>query len=359
MTHDTFRRLPKIDLHRHLEGSLRLDTLWEFHQRQNQGVHASREALEAAYTIAPGERPGFTPFLAKFTAIMFKFGGLNELERVGREAMEDAANDGIVHLELRFSPAGFARRTLLNWNDPPRPQIDPSRVVDATAALVSGAQSEAAKRRISVAFIVTLGRHFGVEVNRPAAELLKDSISKHLHGLDLAGDEAHPAADYAPHFHEWTAAGRGSTVHAGEDPRGSNGAKNIREAIEELKADRIGHGIRAIDDPTLVADLRSRGTVLEVCPTSNLQTHAAADYASHPIKTILQENVRVTINSDDPTVSRLTLSDEFYAAHHHCGLSREELITCLQTAADAAYVSDERKKELREQIARAWDVASK
>ena len=354
MNHGELRRLPKIDLHRHLEGALRLDTLWEFHQRQQQGVHASREALVSAYTVAPGERPGFTPFLAKFTSIMFKFGGLNELERVGREAVEDAANDGVIHLELRFSPVGFARRIWLNWNDAPRPQIDPKLVVDATAALVSGAQTEAAKRKMSVAFIVTLGRHFGPEINRPAAELLKDGVSQHLAGLDLAGDEAHPAAEYAAHFAEWTAAGRGATVHAGEDPRGDNGAKNIREAVDDLNADRIGHGIRAVDDPALISELRKQGTVLEVCPTSNLQTQAAKEYATHPLKQLLLENVRVTINSDDPTVSQLTLTDEFHAAHHRIGLSKAQLLACLQTAADAAYVSDLRKKDLRDLLTHAW-----
>src|SRR5579862_3050799 len=102
-----FRLLPKIDLHRHLEGSLRPETLWEFHQRQRQTVYASFEALRSACTIVRGERPGFAPFLARFSALYFKYGGLKELERLSGEAVAAAANDGVIHLELRFNPVFF------------------------------------------------------------------------------------------------------------------------------------------------------------------------------------------------------------------------------------------------------------
>jgi adenosine deaminase len=349
-----YRRLPKIDLHRHLEGALRLDTLWEFHQKQNQGLHASREDLQHAYTLAPGEIPGFAPFLGKFTALFFKFGGLQEIERVGREAVEDAANDGIIHLELRFSPVGFARRTLLSWNDPPQTNIDQQLVVDAAAALIQGATSEAARHNMSVSFIVTLGRHFGLDINRPAADLLAHSVAKDLVGLDLAGDEAVSASEYIPHFCQWAGSGRGATVHAGEDPRGDRGPANIREAIHHLRADRIGHGIRAVEDASLLDDLKKRKTVLEVCITSNLQTQAAPSYASHPIRKLIDAGVRTTINSDDPVLSGITLSDEFAVARNQCGLSHDDLLKCSLIAAEAAYVPMERKFRLRDAIVEAW-----
>lgn len=346
-----YRLLPKIDLHRHLEGALRLETLWEFHSREHQTLHGSEAALCAAYTVPPNSAPGLARFLARFDAPRFTFGGAREIERVAAEAVADAALDGVVHLELRFSPVFFARR----FRDAPR-DLPPALVEDAAEAMVESAQTEAARRGIGISFIVTLGRHFGAAVNRPAAELLARPVAKHLAALDLAGDESHSAREFIPFFESWKAAGKGLTIHAGEDNR-IPGAANVAEALD-LGATRIGHGVRSILDPGLVARLVREQAVLELCPTSNVQTQACASYQTHPLKKLLSLGVRTTVNTDDPTISQTTLSEEYRYAVEACGLTQSELRECNLNAANAAFLNPEEKAKLVRRLDESWPSAA-
>lgn len=340
-----FRALPKLDLHRHLEGSLRPETLWRFHEAQKQSLHASYDSFRAATTIAPGATPGFRAFLACFNGLRFRYGGTEEIEQIAAEAVADAADDGVVHLELRFSPVFCAWRML----PPPPPGVFaplPDAKVAATAAeaVVRGARREAHARGITVAFIVTLGRFAGLDVNRPAADLLTDRVGADLAALDLAGDEAFPAREFAPFFKRWKDAGKGITIHAGEDASGA-GAENVLEAVEVLGADRIGHGVRAIEDHRVVAMLVRNKIALELCPTSNVQTAAVPSLRVHPLKKFLDAEVCATINSDDPAISRITLSGECSAAME-CGLSEDEVIECQLNALQCAYIDDRRRAQI-------------
>lgn len=329
--------MPKLDLHRHLEGSMRFETLWEFHQKQQQTFHASYGSFVAACSVAPGATPGFRNFLACFNGLRFKYGGTEELERIAAEAVADAANDAVTHLELRFSPVFAAWR----MQAPPPPGVyaalqNPRDAAIASEAIVRGARRESRARGISLSFIVTLGRFASLDINRAAVDLLTDRVGDDLAALDLAGDEAFPAAAFAPFFKRWKDAGKKITVHAGEDATGP-GAQNIREAIEVLGADRIGHGVRAIDDATLIDSLARNKIALEMCPTSNEQTQAVRSLKEHPLKKLLEAGVRVTINSDDPEISRMKLSDDYRNAVEQCGLSLEQLKTCIENARLAAF----------------------
>jgi len=340
-----FRALPKIDLHRHLEGSLRPETLWRFHQQQKQSAHANYDAFVAATTIAPGATPGFRAFLACFNGLRFRYGGTEEIEQIAAEAVADAADDGVVHLELRFSPVFCAWRML----PPPPPGVfaplpDAKSAATAAEAVVRGARREAASRGVSVAFIVTLGRFAGLDVNRPAVDLLTDAVGNDLAAPHLTGDEAFPAREFTPFFKRWKDAGKGVTIHAGEDAAGL-GADNVREAVEVLGADRIGHGVRAIEDPALVEMLVRNKIALELCPTSNVQTGAVPSLCEHPLKKFLDADVCATINSDDPAISRVTLSGECSAAME-CGLSEDEVVLCQLSALTCAYIDDLRASEI-------------
>ncbi|MGD0091929.1 MAG: adenosine deaminase family protein [Planctomycetota bacterium] len=363
------RALPKVDLHRHLEGSLRLETLWEFHCRNGQRLHASFEALKAACTIPRGVRPGFQGFMARFPGLRFRFGGVEALERLAAEAVSDAAADGVVHLELRFSPVFCAlrvrgpaatkpqRRARARTGSPGgRPsdlKVTPEEAELAAAAVVRGARREALRRGISVGFIVTLKRDLGIAANEPQARLLERPVGRELAGLDLAGDEAFPAADFAPYFREWKAAGRGLTIHAGEDPGGA-GADNVRHAVFELGADRIGHGVRAHQDKELLGLLARKGTALELCPTSNVQTRACRSFRAHPLKALLAAGAAATINTDDPAVSQTTLSRECLLAATRCGLSLGELRACTLQAACSAFLGPAAKAALARRITAGW-----
>lgn len=345
------RALPKIELHRHLEGSLRAETLWEFFQYNEAPKYDLFDAFKAACSIEKGSAPGFPAFLEKFNALRFCYGSLDNIERVAAEAVEDAAADGIIYLELRFSPVFFARRLLPSAEaDAP---IAIEQAEEAADAVMAGARGAASKLGIRVEFIATCARNFGVKVNQPTLDLLHRPIGISFCGLDLAGDEAYPAAAFLPSFREWKAAGKHITIHAGEDPHGA-GAANVAEAFERLCAYRIGHGVRAIEDPLIVKRLALSGVTLEICPTSNLQTGAAKSIATHPLKKLLDARVHVTINTDDPAICGTTLSAEFLLAATGLQMSFGELKRCTLNAARAAFLPESEQLELAARIESAW-----
>lgn len=357
------RALPKVDLHRHLEGSLRLETLWEFHRRNRQRLYAGRAELQAACTIPRGARPGFQNFLRRFLSLRFKFGGSAALEHLAAEAVADAAADGVVHLELRFSPTFFAlrmrpassaRRAVSCAPElSPRWGVTTAEAEEAAAAIVRGARREAQACGISVVFLLSLARHLGPGVNEPQARLLHRPVGHEFAGLDLAGDEAFAAEAFAAFFREWKAAGRGITIHAGEDPHGP-GAENVRQAVAALGADRIGHGVLAHQDNQVLALLARRRTAVEVCLTSNVQTGAARGLRAHPLKRLLAAGIPATLNTDDPAISRTTLSRELFLAITRCGLSFSQLRTCAFNAAHAAFLPPAAKAALVRRIRNGW-----
>jgi len=346
-----FSILPKIDLHRHLEGALRPETLWEFHEAQGQCLHRSLDDLRRAVVVPAGMRPGFLGFLSRFGALRFRYGGLPEIERLGREAVEDAALDGVVHLELRFSPVFLARAMHDRLEgDPFTTPAPPDEEVEAAAeALVRGAREEANRRDVSFAFILCLNRAGIRAVNEPAAKLLRRPVGKHLVAVDVAGDESLPIGDLTSTLAEWREAGKAVTLHAGEDPRG-DGAERVREAVMIHGATRIGHGVRAIEDTDIVDLLRERGVVLETCLTSNVQTGAAPSYEEHPIKRLLASGVKATLNSDDPVISGIKLSDDYRWAVERTGLSMEELQQAVLNAVDGAFLSETAREQLRNRL---------
>jgi len=358
-----FRALPKVDLHRHLEGSLRLETLWEFHCRNRQSLHASFDALRKALTVPRQSRPGFQGFLARFAGLRFRFGGVAALERVAAEAVADAAADGVIHLELRFSPGFWA----LRMRSPPgdrsrgiggsertaRRSVTTAEAEEAAEAVVRGARREAARQGIGVGFILTLKRDLGIVANEPQARLLNRPVGREFAGLDLAGDEAFPASQFVDYCREWKAAGRGLTLHAGEDPHGA-GAENVRRAVVELKADRIGHGVQARQDKDLLVLLAGRKIALELCLTSNVQTRACRGFRDHPLRMMLAAGVAATINTDDPAICQSTLSHEYLQAAACCGLSFGQLLACTLNAARSAFLASAAKAALIRRIRGGW-----
>ena len=165
----------------------------------------------------------------------------------------------------------------------------------------------------------------------------------------MAGDELlHAPADFAPAFRIADNAGLACTVHAGEVA----GAKSVRDAIAALPVSRIGHGVRSIEDPALVAELARRGTVLEVCPGSNIALGLYPDAVSHPLRRLLDAGCRVTLNSDDPAFFATSIGSEYALASSQMGLSSSELLAITRTAIDAAFVDTETRRALLARIER-------
>ncbi|MCZ7647626.1 MAG: adenosine deaminase family protein [Planctomycetota bacterium] len=351
----TLRALPKVELHRHLEGALRIETLWEFHEAAGARVHASREALRRALVVDAAAPPDFRAYLARFAALRFRYGGPEALERIGREAVADAAGEGVAHLELRLAPLFWAARLreqppVANLAQLPLPPLEDLEL--ACEALARGADAEAARRGLSLAFILCLNRQLAPEANVLQADLLGRPAGAAFAAVDVCGDEAVPLEAVGAALARGLRA-RPATLHAGEDPA-ARGAANVREAVERFGARRIGHGVRAVEDPAVLELLRAKTATLEVCPTSNIQTAAAPSFEAHPLRALVEAGVRVTLNTDNPTLSAVTLTDEYLRAHERCGLTRAQLREVAVASAEAAFLPDAPRRVLVARVAAAW-----
>ncbi len=333
----TFFNLPKIDLHRHLEGSLRLSTLAEI--AHEHGVDLPSLSLEELrpYVQVVDDPPDFLSFLAKFKLLRRFYSSREAVERVAYEAVADAAADNVRYMELRFSPVALALNQGFDFED----------VVDWVILAVNRAQQE---HNIQVRLLVLTNRHEPQYAAR-LAEIAIDRKDSGIVGLDLAGDEINfPQLEpFEATFKKAKQAGLHITVHAAE----AGPAANVREAIEKLGAERIGHGLR-IRENIAVMDMVIREQIpLEMCPTSNLQTGAIPRLSQHPMFPFYQLGIPVTINTDDPSISNTTLTDEFLVAAGGAGVPFKALCDMVINAANAAFLPEPEKQRLVEWFSRA------
>lgn len=326
------RCLPKIELHRHLGGAIRYETLVEL-----AGPLRPRD-----HHFARGEPRGWTRFFRKFAPLSRVFFTPPILHRIAREAVEDAAGEGIVYLELRFSPTLFARRA----------GLDP---VEAAGAVVESARREARLRGIEVRFLSSLVREAGRRENDPNLRAALE-MRPWFVGVDVAGDERTDGdlSHLGPLLRRAKRAGLGLTVHAGE----TGAIRNVRDAIERWGADRIGHGFLASRDSRAMRLAARRGVPFEVCLTSNRDTGICRAFPRHPIRTFLRSGVPVTLNTDDPAVSATNLVRELEWARRIAVLSVRDLVRMQRTALEHAFLPEEEKRRIRRRLARTAEANS-
>ncbi len=334
--------LPLIDLHRHLDGSLRLETILDLARQHRVALPADDlEGLRPHVQVVE-PAPDLMAFIAKLGWMTAVLADLDACRRVARECVEDAAAEGLDAVELRFSPSFMA--------EPHR--LDPAAVV---AAVVEGVEEGRRLTGLPVGLIGILSRTYGPESCALELEALLTRVDDLL-ALDLAGDEAgQPAARFVEHFRRAREAGLRITVHAGE----ADGPRSVRDAIELLGAERIGHGIRAVQDPALMDRLAGSRIGLEVCPTSNLHTSTVASYEAHPLRRLVEAGLSVTINTDDPGISAIDLVHELERAAPACGLDAAQLRSVQAEALRQSFLDREIKHQLRRRAAlRAGSAAS-
>jgi adenosine deaminase len=324
--------LPKVDLHRHLEGSLRLQTLAEI--AKEHGIDLPSYDIEylRPFVTVTDDEPDFHRFLEKFRLLRRFYPTREAVERVAYEAVADAADDNIKYLELRFNPIAQARVQGFPLNE--------------VTAWVCGAVSQAQEAHdIRANLIVQIGRDERLETAWDVARIAVAHRDRGVVGLDLAGDEVrYPARDFADVFRWARSEGMYITVHAGE----AAGAHNVRDAIELLGAHRIGHGIRTIENSQVVRLVRDRAITLEVCPTSNLQTGVVMRAGQHPLRDMLALGLRATLNTDDPSVSDTTLTDEYVVAVLAMGLTLEDVKRSVVMSAEGSFLPPEERARLVE-----------
>lgn len=324
-----YHALPKVELHRHLEGSLRLETLGEI-ARDNALDFQGIEELAPLVQIAQSDPHTSKNFLSKFEVLRNFFRSPEIIKRITQEAIADAAGDNIRYLELRFTPAALGKINGFQFGE----------ILDLVIEGVAAAQEE---HQIMTRLLVSINRHESLEMAERAAREAVDRLDAGIVGIDLAGNEVQsPTPLIEPIFREARESGLRTTIHAGE----WGPAENVAWAIETLKADRIGHGVRVIEDSRVVAVARELGTTFEVCLTSNYQSGVVADLEQHPIRRMNEEGLNTTINTDDPGISQITLGDEYSLVCERSGLSLATLQDRVRAAAQAAFLPDGERDSL-------------
>jgi len=327
--------LPLCELHRHLDGSIRLQTILELADRHGIVLPARDAEGLAPFVHVDENEPGLMAFIARFRYLTEVLADPEACRRVAYENVEDARAEGIDYIELRFSP----------WFMALRHGLDPQAVVEACADGVRAGQRDTGVR---ANLIGILSRTYGPDTcQRELSALLacRDSLV----AIDLAGDEARfPAGQFVSHFEKVRDAGLQVTIHAGE----ADGPASVWSAIRDLGAERIGHGFRAVEDPVLVGYLAASGIGLECCPTSNLHISAIESYRVHPIRKLADRGVRFCLNTDDPGISAITLRHEYEVAAPAVGLDAAQIRQAQVAGLEMAFISSAERQLLRDGAAR-------
>jgi adenosine deaminase len=338
---DYFRSIPKVELHRHLEGSLRLKTMSEVSRALGLGLPGTG-SLRSMVQINDQEPYTFTNFLKKFETLRLFYRSPEIITRITYEAIADAAADNVRYMELRFTPVALSRtenfplREVIGW-------------------VIEGARQAEKAIGLHVGLIASVNRHESPELAEEVVMLALERQKDGIVGIDLAGNEASfSALPFAGIFQDAKKAGLHITVHAGE----WNGPANVAEAIEHLGAERIGHGVRIMEDSSIVALARERGTIFEVCITSNFQSGVVKTLENHPLRRMLEAGLKVTLNSDDPSISRITLSDEYQRAVQKLGLPVSALRTLTMAGVQAAFLSQPERMVLAHYFEREFPAGS-
>jgi adenosine deaminase len=328
--------LPLVELHRHLDGNVRLATVLDLARQHGVGLPADNLDSLRPHAQVSGPVPSVAHFLEKFELLKQIFISPEAIERITYENLEDAAREQIDYVELRFSPAFMGERY----------GLAPETV---TAAVCRALDHARGRVPVLANLIVIMSRHLGEE--RCWAEL--ETAIAHQRdgvvGVDLAGDEAgFPGARFTRHFARARAEGLRITVHAGE----AAGPESVYQAIQELGAERLGHAVHAARDERLLDLIGERGIAIESCPTSNVQTSTVAGYSAHPLPAFLRRGLLVTLGTDDPSISGINLVHEYRAARDHMQLSPEELRQLQENGLRAAFLTDQERKLLRTRASR-------
>lgn len=328
------RTLELTDLHRHFDGSIRPETLWELSEKYYSAVPGlDFEAFRHYLQWDDAQDRTLMDYLGKFDVPLQYTQFYDNIRTIAREIAEDAYADGVRTLEVRINPLIHRRAGLSN-----------RQVLHATRKGLIDFAREHPDFRAGIIVIAMRG-HGGNMARILLREILGEKEEYHsgvgVVGFDIAGNEApFPPVLFTQAYALAKRMGLHTTVHAGE----SCGPESVWDAIESLGAERIGHGVAAGRDPELMKRLARDGTVLEICLSSNHQTGAVPDLKDHPLPRFLDAGVRCALCTDNPTVSATTLSREYELAMELFGFGETEIRELAATAAAATFVGDRRDR---------------
>ena len=320
------RAAAKVELHRHLEGSLRVGTVFEL--AAGHGARTPQELADRIEVRAPMR--DLMAVLGAFDLFQRAFVSVEATERMAFEVVEDAARENVRLLELRFSPDFLCRPHGLDWDA-------------AMEAIVRGGRRAAREHGVLLGLIAIVSRGYGVT----SAERTADFALRWKHelcGFDLADDEVRfPSRLFEGPVRRVREAGLPVTVHSGE----GTWPANVLEALDALLPRRLGHGTAVAQSEPLVERVRREGIALEMCPSSNERTRAVPSLAAHPARELLGRGLRVTLNSDDPGLFAIDLTHELEVARGALGFTDADLAACTRNALDASFLPAADKAAVR------------
>jgi adenosine deaminase len=320
ITHDLLQRLPKAELHVHLDGSLRPATMLELAAGAGVALPASDPASLAEY-MHVREGRDLVDYLARFDITLALMQTEQAIERIACELAEDGARENVRYMEVRFCPA-------LNMKQ----GLSADAVVDAALRGLRRAETD---HDITTAVILCGLRNLPVQTSIAMAELAVEYKNRGVVAFDLAGAErGHPPIDHKPAFDIAADANMAVTVHAGE----AFGPASIHQALHACNARRIGHGTRLFEDPDLMQYVNDFRVPLEICLTSNVQTRAVPSLREHPLRHYYDLGIVVTLSTDNRLMSGTTLTDEYMHAHTALGFEWDELCDLTLMAFESAFL---------------------
>jgi adenosine deaminase len=322
-------QLPKAELHCHLDGSVRPQTLIDLATERDVTLPAHSAVGLSEYMLVRNAN-SLEDYLARFSVTLSVMQDAESLERIARELVVDAAREGVRYIEIRYSPVLNTQEGL---------SLD-----EAVEAPLRGIATGTFETGTVGRLIICALRHLEPAVSSELARLAVAYKHHGVVGFDLAGGErSHPASAHIESFAYARAHDLAVTVHAGE----GDGADSVRQAVHFCGANRIGHATRLYEDASLSQYVNDRRIALEICLTSNVQTRAVASYETHPLRSYFEHGHNVVLNTDNRLMSGVTLTDEYAHAASSLGFSLAELAMMARNGFESAFVSwHERRKML-------------
>ncbi|TVP89403.1 adenosine deaminase [Alkalibacterium sp.] len=334
MDRKTLKKLPKVELHCHLDGSVPMDVLMEL--AEEKGI--PKDIMKNA--IAPEDCEDLKDYLSCFEVILSVLQTKESLEKATYAVIREAHEENVKYLELRFGP-------LLH-------QAEGLTTEDTIKAVSRGIKKGTDDFPIAVNLLVCALRHHSEEENSQLFREVSESSAGFVAGIDVAGDEAHyPNECVASAVTEAKKNGFQMTIHSGE----CGCANNVLTAMH-LGAKRIGHGVAVKDAPAAMQKVKANNVLLELCPTSNIQTRAVSGWDVYPLRQFLNEGVAVSISTDNRTVSNTTLTDEFMHCVNHCDVTHQEIKEMNVAAITHSFANDVTKQAVINDIEKQFELST-
>lgn len=328
-----FKKLPKIELHCHLDGSIRVNTAIDLIKKEKLNMESLEYDFIKKKLMVEDECNSLDEYLEKFELPLKLMQSKENLERIAYELIEDSYKENIKYIEIRFAPLLHLEKGL--------------KISSVIESILKGMKKGEKEFGVKSGLILCILRHMPKDRAKEVIEIGKNYIGSGVVALDLAGSELEGfAREYKDIFSNVKEYGYKVTIHAGE----TGFSNNVIDSIKMLGAKRIGHGIAILNDKKAHDLVKNENIVLEMCPKSNVQTKAIQSYEHHPIKKFLKEEIKATLCTDNNTVSNVSLTEEWISTNRIQGLDIDDYKRIYINGVEGAFCSEQVKEDLLKEI---------